>query len=413
MELVIFLAVVVFVVLLSVYLVASNLIEICQPNELLVFSGKGDGQRDYTVVHTGREVRIPLFQIVDRLDVTNMPIDINVINAYSMGGIPLTVRGVANVKVSTREPLVYNAVERFLGMSREQIMRIAQETLEGNLRGVLATLTPEEVNEDRQRFAESLFKEATPDLRALGLELDTLKVQSVSDDKGYLDSIGRRQSAELIKQSRIAEAKNRAEASVLDSTNQLKTAIAKIDAQKQIAKADADRRVVDARTKGDAMAAEERSKIGAAVAKSQANIDVQRARIEQVKRQLEADVIRPAHAKKSELELQARADVAQIVEEGKANAEALRQLLHAWRGAGDAARPIFLMQQFDAIMNSMMSTIKDIKIDKITVIDSHISQIDRDGAPAMKAASASEQIKQTMGLDLPKLLQGVSALGGK
>ena len=388
----------------------TNLIEICQPNEVLIFSGSNNADQGYEIVHSGRKVRIPLLHAVDRLDVTNMPIDINVSNAYSKGGIPLTVRGVANVKVGTREPLISNAVERFLGMRREQIMQVAKETLEGNLRGVLATLTPEQINDDRLLFAQSLFDEGTPDLRGLGIELDTLKIQSVSDDKGYLDSIGRRQSAELIKQSRIAEARNRAEASVLDSDNQLKKAIAKINAQKSISKADAARRVTDAQTKAEAMVSEERSKIGSAIAKASANIDVQRARIEQVRRQLEADVILPAHAKKSELELEARAGVARTIEEGRANAEALRELLSVWQAAGDSARPIFLIQQFDTIMDSMLSTIQEIKIDKITVIDSRLEGIDRNATPALRAASASEQIKQTMGLDLPNLLQGVASL---
>ncbi len=77
-------------------------------------------------------------------------------------------------------------------MTREQIMAVARETLEGNLRGVLSTLTPEEVNQDREKFAGELLHEADHDLARLGLELDTLKIQHVSDDKGYLDSIGRR-----------------------------------------------------------------------------------------------------------------------------------------------------------------------------------------------------------------------------
>lgn len=398
---------------ICVIFAVTNLIVICQPNEVLIFSGATGEKQGYEIVYSGRKVRIPLIHRVDRLDVTNMSIDINVNNAYSFGGIPLNVRGVANVKVGTRSPYIDNAVERFLDMRREDIMQIAKETLEGNLRGVLAMLTPEDINNDRTKFAEKLFEEAVPDLKRLGLELDTLKIQSVSDDKGYLDSIGRRQSAELIKQSRIAEAQNRSEASVLDATNQLKKAVAKINAQKQISTAEAQRRITDARTKAEALVAEERSKIGAAIAKSMANIDVQRARIEQVKRQLEADVIRPAHAKKSELELQARANVARTVEEGRANAEALRSLLKVWHEAGDSARPIFLIQQFDAIMNSMLSTIQEIKIDKITVIDSRLEGLDRNAAPAIKAASASEQIKQTMELDLPRLLQGVASLSQK
>lgn len=397
---------------IAAFIVANNLVEICQPNEVLVFSGAG-GEKGYKLIHSGRKVRVPLFQRVDRIDVTNMVIDLTVTNAYSKGGIPLSIKGMANVKIGSQEPFVSNAVERFLGMGREHVKSIAKETLEGNMRGVLATLTPEEVNNDRMKFARSLLEEAETDLRRLGLVLDNLNIQSVTDEKGYMDSIGRKQSAELIKDSRVSEAQNRAEATVQDAENQLKKAIAKIQAQKQITSADAERRIIDAKTRGEAMVAEERSKTGAAIARARASLDVQRARLEQVKRQLAADVIQPAQARKAELEAEAKANSAKIVEDGRATAEALRSLIKMWNDAGDAARPIFLVQQFDALMDGMMSTIQDIKIDKITVIDSSVQSDDANRNLAMKAASGSEQIKQTLGLDLPKVLQGLSALQDK
>lgn len=390
----------------------SNLLEICEPSEVLVFSGKKSG-KGYEIVHSGKKLRIPLFHRVDRLDVTNMVIDLNVTNAYSKGGIPLSIKGVANVKIASHQPLINNAVERFLGMTRDQVARVAKETLEGNLRGVLARLTPEQVNNDRQMFAEELSEEAEHDLSKLGLSLDTLKIQSVTDDKGYLDSIGRKQSATLIMNSRIAEAENRAEAAIRDADNQLKKATAKINAQKDIAKADAERRILDAKTRAQAMVAEEQSRIGAAVAKAQASLDVQRARLEQVKRQLAADVIQPAQARKAELEAEAKGNAAKIIEDGKANVAALQALLDTWRDAGDAARPIFMLQQFDAIMDSMMATIQEIDIDKITVIDSNLDKLDRQGSLPMKAASGSEQVKQTLGLDLPRVLQGLAAMNTK
>jgi flotillin len=91
------------------------------------------------------------------MDLTNMPIEVQVQSAYSKGGIPLNVHGIANVKVAGEQPVLDNAIERFLGVGRDKIMAVAKETLEGNLRGVLATLTPEEVNEDKIKFAQSLL----------------------------------------------------------------------------------------------------------------------------------------------------------------------------------------------------------------------------------------------------------------
>src|SRR5690606_28301848 len=199
---------------LVMVVIVTRLIHICAPNEVLIFSGTrrtvGNRQVGYRLIQGGRGIRIPLLERVDRMDLTNMIIDLRVQGAYAKGGIPLNVEGVANLKIAGSEPVIGNAIERFLGRSREAIMRVARETLEGNLRGVLATLTPEEVNRDRVKFAESLLIEADKDLKSLGLELDTLKIQNVSDDRGYLDSLGRAQSAELIMRSRIAEAENRA-----------------------------------------------------------------------------------------------------------------------------------------------------------------------------------------------------------
>ena len=396
-----------FILLVAAYAVITHLTEVCEPSEVLVFSGN---KGRYELLHSGRKVKNPLVHKVDRLDVTNMVIDLHVTNAYSNGGIPLTVRAVANAKIGSRRPHIDNAVERFLGMTRKQVMEVAQETLEGNLRGVLATMTPEQVNDDRITFAKNLSEEAEEDLKSLGLEMDTLNVQSVKDNQSYLDSIGRQQSAELLMRSRVAEASNRAEASEEDASNQEKRAMAKVEAQMKIAKAEAERRVIDAQTRAEAMVAEERGQVGALVARARANLDVQRARLEQVKRQLAADVIQPAQAEKAELEAQAKAKAAQFVEEGKANVVALQELIDTWNEAEDSARPVFLMQQFDTILDAMMSTIKDIDIGKVTVIDSDVDRIDRQGSMPLKAASGSEQIKETLGMDIPKMLQGLAAL---
>jgi len=392
------------------FMAIGNLVVVCEPSQMLVISGKSDGANDYTAINGGRAVQFPLIHEVDWLDLRNMVIELNVTNAYSKGGIPLKVQGVANVKIASRGKMADRAIERFLGKSRKHVIRIAKETLEGNLRGVVAAMTPEEVNYDRQKFQQNLSDEADKSFRQLGLQLDSLRVKSVADDEGYLDSIGRKRDADLIRKSRIAEAENRAAASVQDAENQLRKAKAKIEAQKEIARADADRRITDARTKAEAMVAEERSKIGAAVAKARANLDVQKARLEQVKRKLAADVIQPAQAEKAELEAEAKADAATVVEDGKANVEALRELLETWRKAGDAARPLFLIQKFDTVMDAMMSTIQEIDIEKVTVIDSEVSEVDRKGSVPMKAASGSEQIKETLGLDIPRMLQGLSAM---
>jgi len=394
------------------FLVWKN-IEICAPNEVLIFSGahrKVNGREvGYRLVQGGRGFRWPLIEMVDRMDMTNMVIDIRVVSAYSKGGIPLNVDAVANVKIASSEPTIGNAIERLLDKSRQEIMTVARETLEGNLRGVLATLTPEEVNQDREKFAESLLQEADQDLTKLGIELDTLKIQNVSDDRGYLDSLGRKQSAAVIMRSRIAEAENKARAAERNATNMETQDIAKLSAEIDKARAEAERRIIDAQTRKEAMVAESRGEVLAQVAKAQADLAVQQARMEQVRLQLEADYIKPAEAKRQQMISEARGESAMIVERGKATAEALRRVAVTWREAGDSARQIFVAQKLGSLVGSLMSTVGEIAIDKVTFIDQDLTRGSSNFA--VNAAVTAEQLKHTLGVDVPALLDRIGGGG--
>ena len=208
---------VVAVVILTIIATIKSLIIICPPNRVAVISGRSrqlsDGRTvGYRAIRGGRTMRVPLLERVSWMELNTIPIEVSVQNAYSKGAIPLHVQGIANVKVSSIEGLLQNSVERFLDVDQVHITDIAKETLEANLRGVLATLTPEEVNEDRLKFAQTLIEEADDDIKTLGLELDVLKIQNVTDEVGYLDSVGRRQTAEVLKEARVAEAQRKAEA---------------------------------------------------------------------------------------------------------------------------------------------------------------------------------------------------------
>jgi len=95
----------------------------CAPNEVLIFTGKhrrvGGRKYGYRVIKGGMGFRVPLLERVDKMDLTNMVIDVQAMNAYSKGGIPLSVQGVANVKIAGHEPILNNAIERFLGKNRD------------------------------------------------------------------------------------------------------------------------------------------------------------------------------------------------------------------------------------------------------------------------------------------------------
>ena len=389
---------------IALFVTITRLVQICQPNEVLIFSGGrrrvADKSLGYRIVKGDRGVRKPLVERVDRMDLTNMIIDVSAVGAYSKGGVPLTVQGVANVKIAGHEPVLNNAIERFLGKSREEIMSIAKATLEGSLRGVLATLTPEQVNDDKLLFAEKLVHEVEHDMTALGLVVDTLKIQNVQDDVKYLDSIGRRQTAEVLRVAKIAEAKATADAAIRSAENRQREVTAQISAQIDVVKADAQKRLTDALTKRSAVVAEEQATVAAALAQAQAELAVQRARVEQVRRQLEADVVAPAKAACQEAEASAKADAAPIVQDGKARAEVLAQLAASWEKAGENARDIFLLQKLDKVISAITDVIGDTPIEKVALI----SGGDGSNLP-LKTAATLEGVQQVLGIDIKEKLE--------
>jgi len=401
---------------LAAVLVARNLIHICGPNEVLVFSGSRvigpDGRpRGYRIIKGGRGFRVPLIEVVDRMDLTNMVIDVVVSNAYSKGGIPLTVQGVANVKMAGHEPALINAIERFMGKGRPEIVKTAKDTLEGNLRGVLSQLTPEEVNEDKLAFAEKLLEEAEHDLGRLGLTLDTLKIQTVSDDVKYLDSIGRKQSAEVVKRARIAEADAKAMSTERDAENMLKAKRANVSSETNVTKAEVAKRIMDSETRMAAVVAEERGKVMSRIAAAQADLKVQEARVEQVRRQLQADVVTPAQADMEAAQAKAKGDASKIIEDGKATVAVLGEMIETWRQGGEHAREIFLMQKLQSLMRSMVSTIDKVEIDKVTVLPRGSSG-EVAGMSTAKAVRLVEELKGALGVDLPRLLEQAATRGG-
>jgi flotillin len=404
------LVIIAVVALLATALVVKNVLYVCQPNEVLVFSGRkrvSSGREvSYRIIKGGRALRVPLIEAVDRMDLTNMIIEVTVRNAYSKGGIPLMVQGVANTKIPGEEPLIHNALERHLGKSRDEIMKIARETLEGNLRGVLATLTPEQVNQDKEAFAGKLAEEAEHDLNSIGLVLDTLKIQNVADEVGYLDALGRMRSADIRRNAYVAEAEAQAEAAEVRWDNHMQGEVAKLDAQIAVARKENERRIADARTRRGALIAEQQAEVQAAIAQARGETQMQNARIEQVKLQLMADVVKPAEARMRQDQANAKAAAAKIVEQGKATAEVLKELAVTYRASGDAGRDVLLMQQLVPLLDKVSGTIGKLKVDRLTVIGRGGPGSDGAGDPlAAKIVSATEQIRAATGVDVAQMLR--------
>ena len=386
--------------ILTIFSIIRANLKICQPNEVLIFSGRkrrlADGsQVGYRVIQGGRGFRIPLIEKVDRLRLNTIPIDLTVQNAYSKGGIPLTVRAIANVKVASNESELANAVERLLGKNLGEIQTIAKETLEGNLRGVLATLTPEEVNEDRLKFAKELLAEADNDLSNLGLQLDTMKIQSVEDDAGYLDAIGRQQSAHIIAAARVAEAEKKEQARLAEAS-----------ADKNIVQAENEVRILKAQLDAKAAAEEVKVSVAADVAEAKAKQELALEEIQLAEKRQRAEVVVKAEAERQAKEEVAKGNAARILEDGQAEVEVLRQKLALWHEAGSDAERLFLIQMLPDILAQVVNTVDNLKIDKLTVVDSGQGS----GVPSVfnqiagSTPALLESLKASTGIDIAGML---------
>lgn len=408
---------VVIVVLFGVAIYAvSQFLVICKPNELLVISGRSiklaDGSTvGYKVFHGGRGFRIPILEEVARMDKRLIPCLVEVENAFSSGGIPLTVHAIANVKVTSNPRFVRNAIERSLSMTPREIGVIAQQTLEGVLREVIAELTPEEVNEDRLKFAETLKKHAEDDLEKLGLELDVLKIQTVTDEGGYMDSLGRAQIARMIRDAQNAEnaanqaiaeaqaqarqraetAQKQAEAMVLTKRNEVRAELAKLEAE--------------------AKAIENEAEIAAQTARAEAEQELQKLRSELERLRLQVEVFLPAEAQRLASEAEARANAAPLVEQGKAAAEALQLVAAEWQNAGPDGRDLYVLQHLREFAEAAVARVTRAKIGELQVIDGGDGR-SLTGALASFPASVIAVMQQTgaaVGVDMERLLRGRGA----
>jgi flotillin len=352
----------------------KSFMKICNPNEILILSGRKhrtpSGQEvGYRVKFGGRVIVIPILETVRRMDLTTMPVPVEVRNAYSRGGTPLNIQAIANVKIASDPMVVGNAIERFLDRSRDEIKRVARETLEGNLRGVVATLTPEQINEDRLEFAERIAQDVSRDLAKLGLQLDILKIQSVSDDVDYLSSIGRRQIANIVRDAEIAEAVAVGEAERREAECQQRAEVYKTQVLATIQQRQNELRKIRAELEQQARSEEERTEAAAKEARARAEQALQEMRASLERLRLEADEVLPAEARRYAQTLEAQGAAAPFAENAKAAAQVNEMLTAVWAETGTDAADVLLLQQIEMILKQAAQVANRVEIERVNVID--------------------------------------------
>lgn len=316
-------------VLMVFYLFSRNYIKV-PPNSAAVFSGRKRKLPDgrvvgYRLVKGGAALRIPLLEKVDYLALNVMTIPLEIKRAYTLKGVPVFVKAVANVKIKGDDISLQAAAERFLQMSVQEVQRVIFQTLEGHLRAILGTLTVEEINNDRQSFAQKLTTEAASDLERMGIGVDVLTIQEISDEEGYLDALGKRRTAEVKRDAQIGEAEATRDSKIQSSVAMQDGEKVKLDTEANIANAQRDLEVRKAQFSAEvemeraksaqagplasaqarqAVVAEE---VRVAKFRTQEEISVQEQEVLRREKELEATVVKPADAARTAAILKAEA----------------------------------------------------------------------------------------------------------
>ena len=269
---------------------------------------------------------------------------------YTQQGVPISVTGIAQVKIQGQNAdMLRAACEQFLGKTEEQIRYVARETLEGHQRAIMASMTVEDIYKNRKKFSKKVFEVASSDLVDMGFTVVSYTIKDISDDEGYLLALGQARTSEVKRDARIGESEAKRDALIKESLADEEqkaaryvndTDIAKAHKDFEIKKASYDMEVFTERAKADMSAALQAAKtrqqikeeqMNVRVIEREAEIQIQKQEIQRREKELEATVRKPAEAEKYRMETLAAAHRKKVEAEAEGEAEALQL-----RGAAEA-----------------------------------------------------------------------------
>ena len=419
----------------------------CPSDKVLVIYGKvgtdKNGQtKSAKCIHGGAAFIVPVLQSYQYMDLTPISINVDLKNALSKQNIRINVPSRFTVGISTEPGIMQNAAERLLGLKMIEVQELAKDIIFGQLRLIIATMDIEEINSDRDKFLIAVSNNVEIELKKIGLRLINVNVTDITDESGYLESLGKEAAAKAINDAKksVAEKHRDGEIGQANAQKDQRIQVASANASAidgentakiEVAMSEAKRREAEAEALRIATAAEA---VQAAKAKQDAYIAQQEA--EQTRAELEratqqADIIVKAQVAKQEAEIaaEAEAEVARRKARGEADAifakmaaeargnqeilskqaEGMRQLVEAAGGDADAAVKLIVADKLEQLIAIQVEAIKNIKIDKITVWDTG-SGADGKGSTAnflsglMKSVPPLHELFDQAGLSLPEYL---------
>lgn len=372
------------------------------PNEVLVISGRrrrnpSTGEIEpYRIVKGGRAFIWPILERVDLLLLEIMTIEVMTDDVYTKQGVPVTLEGVAQIKIASDDVSIRTAAERFLSKSTDEIRNVAHETLAGHLRAIIGTLTVEEIYRERDKFAQSVQDVSASDLANMGLGIDSFVIKDVRDKEGYLEALGRPRIAEVKRDATIAEQIAFTREAEAKRDYALQQAAYDAEVNRQRAEADL-AGTLQTNITNQKVRAEE---IQIQVVERQKQILVQEQEALRRERELEATIRKPAEAEQfrirtladadrfsieahasgesEAIRLRGEAEADAIRAKGLAEAEAMKQKAAAWQNYNQAALIQQLIEALPAVAEAVASPLA--QTDRIVVI----SNGDGAGAGASK-----------------------------
>ncbi len=298
------------------------------PNEALIVSGGG---KQPALKVGGRKFVLPIVQKAQYLSLEVMTLTVSTPKVYTSQGVAVTVDGVAQVKVGRSEEAIRTAAQQFLDKLPTEIADIALQTLEGQQRAILGTMTVEEIYQDRVAFAERVREVAAADMTNMGLEIVSFVVRDIQDEQGYLEALGVRRTEEVKRDATIGQAEANRDASIGQAEANRDAGIREADAdqKRQAARFEADTNIAQSQRDFESQKAEYDQQVNARKAEAelayslqeaktrqkireeelqievverQKQIQVQEQEVTRRERELDATVRRPAEAERDRLE---------------------------------------------------------------------------------------------------------------
>ncbi|XP_038063791.1 flotillin-1-like [Patiria miniata] len=315
--------------------------EVCGPNEAMVVSGCCHSKP--LLVSGGRTFVWPWIQQIQKLSLNTMTLKIDTDNVYTRLGVPISVTGIAQVKVQGQnKDMLLQACQQFLGKTEHEVEMVAMETLEGHQRAIMGTMTVEEIYKDRKKFAKNVFEVASSDLVNMGISVVSYTLKDVRDENGYLKALGLARTAEVHRDARIGEAEAKRDSGIKEARAEEERMAARYANDVEIAKAKRDfelkkaaydmevqTKKADSELAYDLQAAKTKQRIKEEqmqirVVERTQQIQVQEQEISRREKELKAQVKQPAEAERYRLETLADANMKRVVMEAEATAEAIQ-----------------------------------------------------------------------------------------